>query len=132
MSGWQVVDNTVIDAQMGLMVGGGRDTIVSGNRFVGCDVAVHVDNRGMGGELDLCNGSMDALKAMLAGAPAWGKYGITTGHQCIPENNTVSDNCWTNCGTFFDHSAPPGATMAEQARDALILSARLPEYCCTS
>jgi hypothetical protein len=43
------------------------------------------------------------------------RYGITTGHQCIPENNTVADNCWTNCTTFFDHSAPPGSTMADQA-----------------
>jgi hypothetical protein len=43
MSGWTVVNNTVIDAQMGLMVGGGRDNIVQGNRFVGCDVAIHVD-----------------------------------------------------------------------------------------
>jgi len=28
MSGWLIEGNTVIDAQMGIMVGGGRDTIV--------------------------------------------------------------------------------------------------------
>ena len=40
--------NTVIDAQMGIMVGGGRDTIVRGNNFINCDKGLHIDSRGMG------------------------------------------------------------------------------------
>ena len=46
MSGWLIQNNTVIDAQMGIMVGGGRDTIVEGNNFIGCDKGLHIDNRG--------------------------------------------------------------------------------------
>jgi len=37
MSGWLIENNTVIDAQMGIMVGGGRDTIVRNNNFIRCD-----------------------------------------------------------------------------------------------
>jgi parallel beta-helix repeat protein len=54
MSGWLIENNTVIDAQMGIMVGGGRDTIVRGNSFVNCDKALHIDNRGMTGEEGDC------------------------------------------------------------------------------
>jgi hypothetical protein len=118
MSGWSVINNTVIDAQMGLMVGGGRDNIVSGNRFEDCDVAVHVDNRGMGGEHKDCvatGADYLSLQAAMA-VPAWQKYGLSLVHPCVPENNTVSNNCWTNCTQFFDAkgSAPPGKTMADQ------------------
>ena len=42
MSGWLIEGNTVIDAQMGIMVGGGRDVVVKGNRFIGCDKALHM------------------------------------------------------------------------------------------
>ena len=60
MSGWTIENNTVINAQMGLMVGGGRKNIVANNRFIGCDVAIHVDNRGMGSESVMCNNATGA------------------------------------------------------------------------
>ena len=50
----------VINAQMGLMVGGGRKNIVANNKFIGCDVAIHVDNRGMGSESVMCNNATGA------------------------------------------------------------------------
>ena len=40
-------NHQVIDAQMGIMVGGGTDTIVKGNNFINCDKALHIDDRGM-------------------------------------------------------------------------------------
>ena len=46
LSGWTVVNNTFIDCQKGVFVGGGRNTWVAGNRFFNCDTAVHLDNRG--------------------------------------------------------------------------------------
>ena len=77
MSGWLIEGNTVIDAQMGIMVGGGRDTVVRGNNFINCDKGLHIDNRGMGGEKPDCLGSdMDGLKAAMS-APAWAKYGLS-------------------------------------------------------
>ena len=77
MSGWLIEGNTVIDAQMGIMVGGGRDTIVRGNNFINCDKALHIDNRGMGGEKPSCLGAdMVGLKAAMA-TPAWAKYGLS-------------------------------------------------------
>jgi hypothetical protein len=110
----QILDNVIEDAQMGLMVGGGRDTVVSGNRFIGCDVAIHVDNRGMTGERPDCVGAdMGNLVAVMA-VPTWAKYGLSAQHPCIPENNTVTNNCWSDCIHFFDQSAPSGTTMAEQ------------------
>lgn len=77
MSGWLIEGNTVIDAQMGIMVGGGRDTIVRGNKFIHCDKGLHIDNRGMGGEKPSCLGEdMVGLKAAM-GTPAWAKYGLS-------------------------------------------------------
>jgi hypothetical protein len=118
MSGWTVVNNTVIDAQMGLMVGGGRDNIVQGNRFAGCDVAIHVDDRGISNEHGDCvatGADYLSLKAVMK-VPAWAKYGLSLAHPCLPENNIVSENCWENCTQFFDAKggAPPGKSMAEQ------------------
>lgn len=71
MSGWLIEGNTVIDAQMGIMVGGGRDTIVKGNNFINCDKGLHIDNRGMGGEKPDCLGpDMAGLKAAMGGNSA--------------------------------------------------------------
>ena len=60
MSGWTIENNTVINAQMGIMVGGGHKNIVSNNKFIGCDVAIHVDDRGMGSESVMCNNATGA------------------------------------------------------------------------
>ena len=80
MSGWLIEGNTVVDAQMGIMVGGGRDVVVKGNRFIGCDKALHIDNRGMTGEKPDCLvPDMTSLKAAM-GAPAWAKYALSASH----------------------------------------------------
>ena len=117
MSGWSVVNNTVTDAQMGLMVGGGRDNIVIGNRFEDCDVAVHVDARGSSNEHADCVGVDSENYRAVMDVPQWAKYGLAPpAHNCVPSNVTVAHNCWVNCEQFFDGKggAPPGKTMAEQ------------------
>ena len=99
MSGWLVEGNTVIDAQMGIMVGGGRDVVVKGNNFIGCDKALHIDNRGMTGEKEACLGpDLTGLEAAM-GAPAWAKYGLSAkmnpAEVCSPVNATAIDNCFS-------------------------------------
>ena len=101
MSGWLVANNTVISAQMGIMVGGGRKNIVEGNRFIDCDVAIHVDDRGMGSERDMCNNQTGASyhsAAAVLGLPQWKKYNVTLDHPCVPIDNVIRNNCWTPVG----------------------------------
>ncbi len=45
-SGQIVADNIVEDAEIGIMIGGGRDNLVEGNIFIHCKHAIHVDARG--------------------------------------------------------------------------------------
>jgi hypothetical protein len=122
MSGWLIEDNTVIDAQMGLMVGGGRDTIVRGNSFINCDTGLHIDNRGTGGERSTCLGpDLTSLKAAMK-ATAWQKYGLTdmmapnASAVCSPVNASATGNCFEGnkqdwevwCGADPDCMNNPG------------------------
>ena len=100
MSGWLVESNTVIDAQMGIMVGGGRDVVVASNSFIGCDKALHIDNRGMGGEKGTCLGpDLTSLTTVMA-EPTWAKYGLSDRMspnatlQCSPVNVSAIGNCF--------------------------------------
>ena len=102
MSGWLIENNTVQDAQMGIMVGGGRDTIVRGNSFINCDKGLHIDNRGTGGERSTCLGpDLTGLKAAMK-APAWQKYGLSdimapnASDVCSPVNASATGNCFEN------------------------------------
>lgn len=99
MSGWLIEGNTVIDAQMGIMVGGGRDVVVKGNSFIRCDKALHIDNRGMTNEKPSCLGpDMTSIKAAM-GAPAWTKYGLSSkmnpAEICSPVNASAINNCFS-------------------------------------
>ncbi|MBS1577097.1 MAG: right-handed parallel beta-helix repeat-containing protein [Bacteroidetes bacterium] len=47
-SGSIVEGNIFNNCARGIMIGGGRDNIVSNNIFTGCHVAIHVDSRGLG------------------------------------------------------------------------------------
>ena len=49
MSGWTLESNTFIDCNIGTWLGGGRENIVTGNRYEQCGTAVHMDNRGTRG-----------------------------------------------------------------------------------
>lgn len=46
LSGTLVVNNTIVSCDTGVLLGGGRNNTVSGNRFVNCSVGVDFDNRG--------------------------------------------------------------------------------------
>ena len=47
MSGWRFENNTFDDCDTALFIGGGRSTVATGNTFSNCNLAVHLDNRGM-------------------------------------------------------------------------------------
>ena len=50
MSGWSIINNTFINCEQGGVIGGGRRNTFSGNYYERCDLALHIDNRGMGGK----------------------------------------------------------------------------------
>ena len=72
MAGWEVYNNTVIDADVGVLIAGGQRNHIKWNNFSQCDVGVHVDDRG---EWPGVWGGQDIsliLKAMhYAGAGRW-------------------------------------------------------------
>ena len=47
-SGSIITGNVIREAHRGVMIGGGRDNLVAGNKLVDCDIAVHFDARGTG------------------------------------------------------------------------------------
>lgn len=100
MSGWLIENNSIFDAQMGIMVGGGRDVIVRHNRFVGCDKAIHIDSRGSGPlKKTQCLGpDLTGLRAAM-GVKAWAKYGLSATMNpaavCSPVNTSAVDNCFS-------------------------------------
>ena len=105
MSGWLVEGNTVIDAQMAMLVGGGRDLVIKDNRFIDCDKALHIDSQGMTvGEKGYCLGPcLTCLKIVMdANLSAWAKYGLTDQMSpdpsalCSPVNMSVTGNCFYN------------------------------------
>lgn len=54
MSGYVVKNNTFINCQVGILLGGGRKSLLADNHFVDVDLAVDMDNRGMNWEASSC------------------------------------------------------------------------------
>ena len=52
MSAWLVENNTFIDCQIALFVGGGRRNVFRGNRMVRCGTVFYLNNQGMYGNFD--------------------------------------------------------------------------------
>eukprot|EP01052_Picozoa_sp_SAG31_P043141 SAG31_NODE_7093_length_1791_cov_0.833924_3_plen_193_part_00 len=47
MAGWEVYNNTIENAEVGVFLSGGRRNHIKFNNFRHCDVGVHVDDRGV-------------------------------------------------------------------------------------
>eukprot|EP00730_Choanoeca_flexa_P000773 TRINITY_DN10329_c0_g1_i8.p1 TRINITY_DN10329_c0_g1~~TRINITY_DN10329_c0_g1_i8.p1 ORF type:complete len:342 (+),score=35.30 TRINITY_DN10329_c0_g1_i8:597-1622(+) len=108
MSGWIVTNNTFIDCQKGVFVGGGRKTHVYNNTFYNVDTALHLDNRGMNWQAKSCNNATgdDYLTAeKYRRLPAWQPYNITLDHNCVPVYNTFVDNTCCHCQSITDFTA---------------------------
>jgi len=132
MSGWTVEENTLVDCQIGVWLGGGRRNSVVRNRFEMCDTAVHIDNRGMRGGAaradqcdDVCaplsNGcqcNTGAAEWMATRAPAAALWAARYPQFATMRNASllgqpaycnVSANVYCLCGQFID--ATPNQTV---------------------
>jgi hypothetical protein len=117
LSGVTIINNTFVNVQKGVFVGGGRDVIVQGNTFIRAGVATHIDNRGMNWQADSCAYNASYTGALVADLfavnytqpPYSTEYPpiVTTlaNHPCVPVNITVSGNSWCNCTQFIDVDA---------------------------
>ena len=61
MSGWSVFNNTFINCQGGMLIGGGRRNQLKNNYCDNVDHCVHIDNRGMFWQSQDCTPPNDPL-----------------------------------------------------------------------
>ena len=74
MSWWTIENNTFIDCNKGVFIGGGRNTTVKGNYFAlnrTKAVAIHIDDRGLGWQKASCHGQNNQTLTEQAQKPAW-------------------------------------------------------------
>jgi len=110
-SGTIVTDNVIQGAHRGAMIGGGRDNLFRGNKFVDCDIAIHFDARGLGWANSWFNGKdttlFDRLKAMPYSQEPWrSRYPqlltVASDDPARPKGNIVEDNqSWS--GKWIDY-----------------------------
>ena len=124
MSGWEFYGNTIRNASVGVLLGGGRRNSIHDNHFVDNDFDIHFDNRGETWQLDYCrlncsggrtpkgetNPSCfkNALDALDYTQPPYATHypelvGIFETEPCVPVFNRVVNNTW--CHTNSPASA---------------------------
>ena len=100
-SGTRIEGNVIERAHRGVMIGGGRDNQVVGNRFVACDMGIHFDARGRGWASFWFDGRDNTLFDRLAAMPyrdePWrSRYPelLTVAHDepSTPKGNVVKGN----------------------------------------
>jgi len=123
MSGWTITNNTFFNCQIGSFIGGGRRNTVTDNYYEQCDVAQHLDNRGMTGQAGStncstmceplssgCNCNTGAAQWMVTKAAAAAQWEvrfpylktIPTDRLGQPAHNTITNNKYCKCGQFID------------------------------
>jgi parallel beta-helix repeat protein len=112
MSGWVVEDNTFINCQTGILIGGGRRNNITNNIFTNCTLSIHFDNRGMNWQNVTCKpgGSLEqGLESVNYQHPPWSTaypdiVNIMNEHPCIPVYNIFENNvyCETASEKFMD------------------------------
>jgi hypothetical protein len=100
-SGSIITGNVIREAHRGVMIGGGRDNLVAGNKFWECDIAVHFDARGLGWAHNWFDGTdntlFDRLRAMPYQEEPWrSRYPqlltLTADEPAVPKGNVIRDN----------------------------------------
>jgi len=110
MSGWQVENNTFFNCSTGILVGGGRNNVVTNNHFTNCTLDIHFDNRGMNWQKDMCapGGEFEQqLNSVHYKQAPWSKeypelVTIMQDHPCIPVYNHIDDNVYCQSKDFMD------------------------------
>jgi hypothetical protein len=110
MSGWLVENNTFVDCQTAMLLGGGRDARVVGNTIESCGLGLHYDNRGMTWEHTTnCVAALAGLNRTLAGpagaayARKWPEMLKVAGYRpCDPVNDTIANNTYVATPRFCD------------------------------
>ena len=108
---------------MGSFVGGGRDNHIHDNYYEQCDIAQHLDNRGMNWDHAACqctNGSgcapavawelvNDPASAAFVAAYPQVKTAVLPAHGgvdiCQPAFNRFENNVYCKCGRYLDENA---------------------------
>ena len=115
MSGWLWENNNFSDSDTCFFVGGGRSNVARGNRFERCDLAVHVDDRGLSWEAAQCaaNGSSYADVEQVLSGPAVDTWAALypdvvaiqqLDHLCTPVYNQIINNTHKDCDAFIDQT----------------------------
>jgi hypothetical protein len=141
MSGHAVLNNTFVNCQAGVRLGGGRDTHISGNAFRNVTCGVHFDNRGMVGahkgnctfNLTSMSAPCDATlvgqvqRALASNYSLWARAyprvaGIPRDLPGVPVDNVIANNSYCSTPLFVDngHGAPlDAATVAREWRSTI-------------
>lgn len=121
MSGYSLINNTVLDSDTGILLGGGRDNRFIGNRFIRTDIPLSFDNRGLSWMSENCKvgGSFQVeLDKYQYEQPPWStRYPQLTGtfddRPCTPVHNTIRGFAF--CGVEGGKSwiQTPGTSMEQ-------------------
>merc|ERR1712228_42664 len=109
MSGWSVYNNTFINCQGGMLIGGGRRNTLKNNYCENVDYCVHIDNRGMVWEQTDCtppDGSLwNGLYSVNYQEPPWSTAYpeiVNISSPCVPVFNVIEANEYCGKQTHFD------------------------------
>ena len=113
-SGVQVINNTMINVDQGILVGGGRDNYISGNICRNASSnCIAFDNRGMNWQKGFCTPPTGELPEQLYAVhylkpPYSVEYpqlpGLLKDRPCVPVNNTFTLNSACNTHALIDRS----------------------------
>lgn len=122
-SGSTITGNVIRGAHRGVMIGGGRDNVIAGNKFLDCDIGIHFDARGLGWAHSWFDGTdptlFDRLRAMPYRQEPWrSRYPqlltLASDDPAVPEGNVIRDNqSW--CKTwiaYYDHMTAHNLTLS--------------------
>jgi len=107
----KVYGNICYKAYRGVLVGGGRDNTVENNIFIDCDIAVHVDSRGLGWAKNYFDGRTttltDRLNAMPYKQPPWSQrypklLTLYDDEPALAKYNKVVRNISSGCKKWLD------------------------------